>query len=196
MRDYLIIVTGLPRSGTSLLMQMLGAGGIPLLYDSERLPDKYNPYGYYEYQPIKGLTETSDISWLQSYKGYTVKIISPILIKLTIHFPAKIILMKRDLKEVIASQQKMAHEKEHLNSSFFSCDKNQLILIFEKHIKQTIEFIRHNPNLKLLVINFSEIFSNSEFIIDSINEFLDENLDKNKMRSVIKPELYRNRIEE
>ncbi len=193
-RDYLIIVTGLPRSGTSLLMQMLGAGGIPLLYDSERLPDEFNPYGYYEYKPINNLTKPSDIFWLQQYKGYAVKIVSPILVKLTIPFPSRIIYIKRDLQEVIASQQRMAYKNNFLNISSVLLDQKKLLNIFKKHTQQMMKSILHNPNLKLLEVTFYEIFANSENIIHSIDEFLDGDLDKNKMKSVIKPELYRNKV--
>ncbi len=193
-RDYLIIVTGLPRSGTSLLMQMLGAGGISLLYDSERLPDEFNPYGYYEHQIIHNLAKTSDISCLQQYKGYAVKIISPILVKLTITFPARIIYIKRDLQEVIVSQQKMSYKNKLLNISSLSLDQKKLLNIFEKHTQQMMSFILHNPNLKLLEVNFSEVFSHSENIINSIDKFLDGNLERTGMKSVIKPELYRNKV--
>lgn len=191
-RDYLIIVSGLPRSGTSLVMQMLEIGGIPILKDSERLPDEHNPYGYFEYQPINNLNETTDISYLQKYKGYAIKIVSPILAKITFSFPAKVIFLKRPLPEVIISQQKMAQKRNGIQIT--SVDTNHLLIIFEKHIRQTINSLYQNPNLKVLEVNFPEIFSNPKYIIDSINTFLDGNLDINKMYTVINPELYRNKI--
>lgn len=192
-RDYLIIVSGLPRSGTSLLMQMLENGGIPILKDSERLPDEHNPYGYFEYQPINNLNVIADISYLQNYKGYAIKIVSPILVKITISFPARVIFLKRPLPEVILSQQKMAQKRNDQQSA--PIDTNRLLIIFEKHIRQTINSLYRNPNLKVLEVNFPEIFSNPKYIIDSVNTFLDGNLDTNKMYTSISPELYRNKIE-
>jgi len=192
-RDYLIIVSGLPRSGTSLLMQMLEIGGIPILKDSERLPDEHNPYGYFEYQFVNNLNVTSNISYLQKYKGYAIKIVSPILAKISISFPARVIFLKRPLPEVILSQQKMARKRS--DNQFTFIDTNRLLIIFEKHIQQTINSLAQNPNLKVLEVNFPEIFSNPKYIIDSVNTFLDGGLDINKMYTSIKPELYRNRIE-
>ncbi|MGC8739119.1 MAG: hypothetical protein ACP5UA_10815 [Candidatus Hydrogenedens sp.] len=191
-RDYLIIVSGLPRSGTSLLMQMLEAGGIPILQDSVRLPDEHNPYGYFEYEPIKNLNIIRDISYLKKYKGYAVKIVSPLLIKMTISFPARVIFLKRPLPEVILSQQKMIKEKKDKNFSLIN--SSYLLRIFEKHTYQIMDSLFQNPHLKVLEIHFPEVFSNPKYIIDSINTFLDENLNTNNMYTVIKPELYHNKI--
>lgn len=194
MRDYLIIVTGLPRSGTSLLMQLLEAGGIPILCDSKRLPDEYNPCGYYEYEPISNLIKSSDTSWLEQYKGYAVKIISPILVRLIMPIPARIIYMKRDLQEVIQSQQKMVYQNNYLDIPSLLSDRKQLLNTFKKHTQQTMNYIFRYSNLTVLEVNFAEIFLNSENIINSIDEFLDGDLDKNRMKSVIKPELYRTKV--
>ncbi len=195
LRNYLIIVSGLPRSGTSLVMQMLSKGGIPVLQDSTRSPDKHNPNGYFEYQPINKLSKTLDISWLEKYTGYAVKIISPILAKLTIYFPTKIIFLNRPIPEIITSQEKMAMETGKTQTLSFSIDKHHLQLVFEKHIYQVKKILYQNPNLKVLEINFPEIFTNSENIINSIDTFLDGDLDKTCMRNIIKPELYRNKVE-
>ncbi len=188
-RDYLIIVSGLPRSGTSLIMQMLYAGGIPLLYDTNRPADIHNPLGYFEYQPIYNIENFSDISWLQQYKGHAVKIISPILAKLTISFPAKVIFVKRPLNEVILSQRKVAMDR----GNTLAIDDNQLITIFNKHINYLLNILEQNIYTYVLEIEFPEIFSDIDYVIQSLNKFLDGNLDVRKMRNVIHPELYRNK---
>ncbi|HOK08063.1 MAG TPA: sulfotransferase domain-containing protein [Candidatus Hydrogenedens sp.] len=188
-RDYLIIISGLPRSGTSLVMQILYAGGIPLLFDSERLPDNNNPYGYYEHSKIKALTKNSDLSWLNSYQGYAVKIVSPTLAKLNIQFPARIIFMMRSIQEIIESQQKMITRKTHLTLEQIKSE--DLYKIYEKHIQQTLNLLQINPYLKILKIEFSNLFHDTDNTIMKIIHFLDGELDIEKMKSVINPELYR-----
>ncbi len=190
-RDYLIIVSGLPRSGTSLVMQMLNAGGIPILYDLDRAPDNNNPLGYFEHKRIKNLSEAKDVSWLESYKGYAVKIVSPILSQISIPFPVKVIFLLRPLQEVIMSQRKMIHQD---NSSAKSIESNKLHSIFEKHIHQTLKILSQNPFVNVLGIDFPQIFINPEQIIEKLDNFLDGNLDKEKMKSTIHPNLYRNKM--
>lgn len=191
-RNYLIIVSGLPRSGTSLLMQMLNAGGIPILYDLDRAPDNDNPLGYFEYKRIKNLPEIKDMSWLESYKGYAVKIVSPILSQISISFPAKIIFLLRPLTEVIMSQRKMIQQQENMSTKLI--EPNKLQAIFEKHINQTLKILSQNPLLSVLKIDFPQIFINPEQTIEEIDRFLDGNLDRIKMKTAIQPELYRNKI--
>lgn len=191
-RNYLIIVSGLPRSGTSLLMQMLNAGGIPILYDLDRPPDNDNPLGYFEYKRIKNLPEIKDVSWLESYKGYAVKIVSPILSQISISFPAKIIFLLRPLTEVIMSQRKMIQQQENMSTKLI--EPNKLQSIFEKHINQTLKILSQNPFLSVLKIDFPKIFINPEQTIEEIDRFLDGNLDRIKMKTAIQPELYRNKI--
>ncbi|HOV34242.1 MAG TPA: hypothetical protein PLX23_12865 [Candidatus Hydrogenedens sp.] len=191
-RDYLIIVSGLPRSGTSLLMQMLSAGGIPILYDLDRPPNNNNPLGYFEHKRIKNLPETKDVSWLESYKGHAVKIVSPILSQISIPFPAKIIFLLRPLPEVIMSQRNMIQNQDKLSIKLIESDKLQSI--FEKHINQTLKILSQNPILEVLKIDFPKIFVDSEQIIKEIDKFLDGNLNKEGMRLSIHQNLYRNKI--
>jgi hypothetical protein len=194
-RDYLIIVTGLPRSGTSLLMQMLSAGGIPVLIDNQQCCDEHNPHGYFEYHRVMNLINDVDASWLQNYKGYAVKIISPILLKIRIDFPARVIWVNRNLEEVVISQLKMAQTRKTIENYSFPLNKEQLLHIFNKHIKQTRKYLSTHSQLKLLEVNFSDCFLNTDFIINSIECFLDGNLNKEQMKCVIDPTLYRNIFE-
>ena len=94
-----IIVSGLPRSGTSLMMQMLKAGGLEILSDDNRQADSDNPKGYLEYEPVKALRR--DNTWLQMAQGKAVKIISSLLPYLHRDLSYQIIFMKRPLAEVI-----------------------------------------------------------------------------------------------
>jgi len=106
-RQQITIVSGLPRSGTSLMMQMLAAGGLPPLTDGERTSDESNPRGYYEYEPVKRLR--TDRSWLPQAQGRVVKIIHLLLRELPVEgqFQYRVILMKRPIEEILASQRAM-----------------------------------------------------------------------------------------
>lgn len=105
MREDITVVSGVPRSGTSLVMQMLQAGGVPLLVDGVRPADEHNPRGYFEYEPVKGLA--GDASWLPQARGRAVKVIHVLLRSLPEGFDYRVILVRRDLRQVVASQDAM-----------------------------------------------------------------------------------------
>ena len=103
-----IVISGLPRSGTSMMMQMLYSGGLPVMTDELRTADEDNPKGYFEVERIKDLHKENDKSWLASYKGKAIKIISFLLLHLPSRVNYKVIFMERDLDEILASQKKNA----------------------------------------------------------------------------------------
>ena len=104
-REYLTIVSGLPRSGTSLMMQMLQAGGLPAFTDRVRSADESNPRGYFEFEPVKRLR--TDRSWLPQARGHAIKIIHLLLRELPLDgsLVYRIVFMQRPLEEVLASQR-------------------------------------------------------------------------------------------
>src|SRR6478736_4419274 len=106
-RDFVTVVSGLPRSGTSMMMQMLAAGGLPILTDNVRAPDESNPRGYLEYEAVKRLR--TDHSWLQQARGHAVKIIHLLLRELPIdgRFQYRVLFVERPIAEIIESQQIM-----------------------------------------------------------------------------------------
>ena len=105
MQDEIIIVSGLPRSGTSLMMQMLDSGGVPVVTDNVRTADPDNPRGYYEFEQVK--TIKHDASWLPDMRGKAFKMISQLLYELPSNQKYRIIFMERDLDEIVPSQEKM-----------------------------------------------------------------------------------------
>ena len=105
MENEIIIVSGLPRSGTSLMMQMLDNGGIEVVTDNVRTADTDNPRGYYEFEQVKKIKE--DVSWLPGTRGKAFKMVSQLLYELPASEKYRVIFMERDLDEMIRSQEKM-----------------------------------------------------------------------------------------
>jgi hypothetical protein len=105
MNSPIIVVSGLPRSGTSVMMQMLDNGGIPVVTDNIRTADTDNPRGYYEYEQVKKIRE--DAAWVPATRGKAFKMVSQLLYDLPAQEQYHVIFMERDLDEMLASQEKM-----------------------------------------------------------------------------------------
>ncbi|MFH1561543.1 MAG: sulfotransferase domain-containing protein [Patescibacteria group bacterium] len=175
----IIIVSGLPRSGTSMMMQMLQAGGIKILTDQKRKPDINNPKGYLEFEKTKDLQ--NDFSWMDLAEGKAVKIVSPLLASLPARDDYKIIFMERDLNEIIASQKKMAPTKEN---------DQQLLVAFEKHLKEIKDYLK---NKRVLFVDHRQVIKNPKRIAEKVSDFLATELNLNAMAKVVDPKLYRQR---
>ncbi|MBY9007851.1 MAG: sulfotransferase domain-containing protein [Candidatus Lokiarchaeota archaeon] len=184
-RDELIIVSGIPRSGTSLIMQMLRAGGMDILSDHKRKADKNNPKGYLELQAVKNLFK--DNSCLVKQTGKVVKVISHLLIYIPKNQLYKIIFINRNINEIIKSQQKMLRE----NTKNYS---KTLKKAFKKELSNVKLWINNQPNIELLNLNFKDIIKNPEKEINNIIKFLNISLNREKMINIIEPSLYRNEI--
>lgn len=183
----LTIVSGLPRSGTSLMMQLLAAGGLEPLTDELRTPDQSNPRGYFEYEPVKSLAR--DQSWLPSARGKVVKIIVQLLPFLPADLPLRIILMQRDLDEVLASQAKM------LNKSIPPGQWQVLKETFQKHWEQARQTFAARPGSSVMVVNHRELLTEPEAVLEQLVSFLaPANLQRRAMLAAIDPTLYRNRV--
>lgn len=187
MPQPLTIVTGLPRSGTSLLMQMLAAGGHPILTDQLRSPDEDNPRGYLEYEPVK--TTKQNPAWLASAPGHAVKIIHLLLADLPPDLPADIILIRRDLREVLASQRKMLAR----TGKSPKLPDAQLAPIFERQLTATLGLIHSRPRWRLLELNYADILQAPPTAAAALNAFLNHTLNEQKMIQAIDPALHRNR---
>ncbi|MFN5709772.1 MAG: sulfotransferase domain-containing protein, partial [Planctomycetota bacterium] len=160
----LTIVSGLPRSGTSLMMQLLAAGGLEPLTDQLRTPDQSNPRGYFEYEPVKSLAR--DQSWLPEARGKVVKIIVQLLAYLPPELPVRTILLERDLDEVLASQAKM------LNKSIPPAQWQTLKETFRKHWEQARQTFSLRPESSLIVVNYRELVTSPETVIARLERFL------------------------
>ena len=186
---FIPIVSGLPRSGTSLMMSMLAAGGLEVLTDHLRAPDDDNPVGYFELEEVKKLIK-GEHSWLARSNGKAVKVISTLLPYLPDGYRYRIIFMRRAMEEVLASQRRMLINRGE-NPDKGSDD--QMAEIFEKNLQQSERWINSQAHATRIDINYKQLIDNPRPLVAEINIFLGGGLDEDKMLGVIDPSLYRQR---
>ena len=184
---YIAIVSGLPRSGTSMMMKMLDAGGMEIISDGERKADEDNPRGYYEFEKVKKLQENA--SWLDFANKKAVKIIFNFLYNLPEDKYYKVIFMQRNLDEIIASQNKML--KRRGESSEVS--DVQLKQLFEQEIKKIKRWLSTQKNFDVLYLAYDRIIGDPVGSAHKVNAFLDKRLNEDKMVNVVDKSLYRNK---
>ncbi len=188
----MIVVSGLPRSGTSMMMKILEAGGLAVLTDALRTADDDNPKGYYEYERVKQL-DKGDSAWLATAQGKVVKVISALLVNLPPAHEYRVIFMQRRLAEVLASQRKMlAHRGEQMGAT----DDEALAALFEKHLQATKAWLQTQPNIKVIDVDYNQMLVEPMPYLQAINHFLDDRLDIAQMTRAIDPTLYRNRTDQ
>ena len=187
--ESVIIVTGLPRSGTSMLMQMLAAGGMSILSDGLRQADEDNPRGYFEFEPVKNLLK--DSKWLFEGRGRAIKIVAPLLTALPPGLPCRVILSERDLEEVLDSQERMLVRR---NQPLAATPERRRMLKDEyaRTLGRVKAMLRRRPDTQLLVIEHCAAISDPLVTAERMNKFLGGGLDVAKMVAAIDPTLHRN----
>ncbi|MFN0137403.1 MAG: sulfotransferase family protein [Phycisphaerae bacterium] len=185
-RDYLTIVSGLPRSGTSMMMRMLSEGGIPPLIDNVRTADEDNPNGYYEFEPVKKTKQ--DASWLKQASGMVVKMVYRLLYDLPAGYSYRIVFMKRKLEEVIKSQEVML--ERHGKAGGASDD--EIIALFKSELARCDEWIGQRANFQVLYMDYNELMSSPKPAVQALDAFLG-NMNQDAMLHVVDPKLYRQR---
>lgn len=188
-KDYIIVVSGLPRSGTSMMMKMLEAGGQPILTDNLREADANNPNGYYEFERVKQLPD-GDYGWVAEAGGKVVKIVTGLIMNLPSDAKYKVIFMQRAMKEVLSSQKKMLGR---LGREDDRVEDEKMKKIYQEHLKQVNAWISKQPNIEVLYVNYNTMLGNPLESLIKVNEFLGGEMDVNVMAGVINKELYRER---
>lgn len=183
-----VVVSGLPRSGTSMMMKMLAEGGLEVVSDALRTADDDNPNGYFEFEPVKQLGE-GQAHWLAEAGGKVVKIISSLLEYLPPGHHYKIIFMERELAEVLASQQKMLKNRQEQSAVADA----ELRAQFEKHLAAIKYWLARQPNMDVLYVSYNAMLADPQTLVPRLVEFLGLPLDAAKMVAVPSPTLYRNR---
>jgi hypothetical protein len=184
-----VIVSGLPRSGTSLMMQMLGAGGLSLLTDAHRPPDESNPRGYFEYSPVKRM-HIGETAWLSQAGGRGVKIVSALLRALPDGVAAQVLFMQRDLSEVVRSQQAML---ERLGKPVQASDADSLAEEYASHLSAVRAWLAVRPSTTFLDVPYSGLVCEPSEHVPRIAAFLGGALDTAAMVGVVDLTLYRER---
>jgi hypothetical protein len=188
--EVITIVTGLPRSGTSMMMQMLVAGGLPPLTDGIREADISNPRGYYEYDKAKQLG--SDADWISEGKGKVVKIVAqllPLLPRKIDGAPAhyRIVFMERALEEVVSSQRAMLDRQQRKGAGL---DQTRLAEIFFGQL-QKIQTVITDRGIPCIRVQHAEAIRDPLSVANQLNRFFDKSLDTTALAGAVDPTLYR-----
>jgi hypothetical protein len=188
-RDWITVVSGLPRSGTSLAMQMLRAGGVPVLADDARPADADNPAGYLEYAPVA--RSARDASWVASAPGHAVKVIYALVRHLPATHAYRVLWMRRDLGEVIASQQAMLARRGALDDAGLRPER--LAEVFAQQLAECEAWIAQQPSFRLRALDYAAMIADPPRAAQEIDAFLGGGLDVAAMASVVDAALYRQR---
>jgi hypothetical protein len=183
------IVSGLPRSGTSLMMQMLAAGGMPILSDGERRADADNPKGYLEWERIKQLPK--DPGCIAEAEGKAVKVISQLLLSLPPAHEYRLIFMQRPLPEVMKSQDEMLRRRGTFDAD---ADNSAIAQAFQDHLYQVYTFLNSKPNVVVRRVQYHTVLREPKQTAESIAQFLQVPLDIEAMARQVDETLYRQRV--
>lgn len=188
--EPIVVVSGLPRSGTSMMMRMLEAGGVSVLSDGERAADIDNPKGYFELERIKNLEKETDKSYLRAARGKAVKVISFLIKDLPDENDYRVVFMRRDLDEVLASQQKMI---DRLGSADTDAEAAAMKEAFRNDIARVRVLSRRRANFALCEVRYQDAIADPAAASRAVNAFLGGQLDEAAMRAAVDASLYRNR---
>ena len=187
------IVSGLPRSGTSLMMQILAAGGIPPMTDALRSPDDSNPRGYLEFEAVKRLK--ADRSWLPQARGHALKVIHLLLPELvgapgTEGLRFRVVMMRRPVAEVVASQRAMLARQGRTAAALPDA---QLGRMFLDQLERAERLLAGRPEFTLHTVQYPALLAGPAAEIARLNAFLGGGLDEAAMARQVDPALYRER---
>jgi len=187
-QEVITIVSGLPRSGTSMMMKMLEAGGMLALTDDIRTADEDNPKGYYEFERVKQIE--SDQAWLDDAKGKAVKMVSALLKHLPPSYSYNVIFMRRQIEEVLASQQKMLARRGEATDAV---SDERLAGLFAKHVEMIEAWLDNQPNIDVLYVDYGQVLEKPLVQAQRVNLFLGSTLTAENMVCIVDPDLYRQR---
>jgi hypothetical protein len=188
MGSEVVVVSGLPRSGTSMMMRMIVAGGIPALTDGLRSADEDNPNGYFELEAVK--TTKQDPSWLRDAPGKVVKLVHVLVKDLPATHRYRLVMMHRDLDEVIASQRKMLARSGKQGGAI---TPESLRKVFESQMEGISRWLGAQSNFRVLHANYNEVLKSPTSEAARVAGFLDVSSAAQAMAGAVDPALYRNK---
>ena len=184
--DTIVIVSGLPRSGTSMMMKMLEAGGLEPLTDNIRTADEDNPKGYFEFERVKQIE--NDKAWLEDARGRVVKLISALLKHLPPSYNYKVIFMRRAMPEILASQRQMLIRR---GEPADAVPDDKMAAMFDKHVAQVESWLAAQPNIETIYVSYNEVMKAARPHAEGINAFLGGSLNVEAMAEAADLSLYR-----
>lgn len=185
---FVTIVSGLPRSGTSMMMQMLAAGGLPVLTDQVRASDEDNLRGYLEFEPVKAVKR--DASWVADAVGKAVKVVYLLLKDLPAAHEYRVLFMRRDLAEIVGSQQAMLARRGEPGAPV---PNREMADVFARQLKKTDQWLAAQSNFRLLDVGYRDVITDPQNQSRRVSEFLELPLDVVAMTAAVDPSLYRQR---
>ena len=189
--NTVVVVSGLPRSGTSMMMKMLEAGGLEVLTDGQRTADNDNPEGYYEFERVKQMPN-GDVGWLPDAQGNVVKVISALLQHLPAAYEYRVLFMRRAYPEILASQKKMLQARGRPTDTV---SDEEMTRLYQKHLQDVDAWLARQPNTQVLEVSYNAMVSDPASLVPQVNAFLGGQLDTAAMLQAVIPTLYRNRQE-
>jgi hypothetical protein len=180
------VVSGLPRSGTSLMMQMISAGGMPVLTDGLRSADDNNPKGYLEWEAAKSLPKNPEL--IAGAEGKVVKIISALLFSLPAGYEYRVVFMRRPLEEIVASQDKMF---QRLGKEVPPASNETVFTAFQQHLTKVKTWLSQQSNISVLYVDYAAAVQNPREEAGKISQFLGLSFDVDAMARQVMQSLHR-----
>jgi LPS sulfotransferase NodH len=180
------IVSGLPRSGTSMMMKVLEAAGMEVFTDNLRVADEDNPKGYFELEQVKALKEGDD-SWVKDARGKVVKVISSLLEYLPSTYKYKVVFMRREITEILASQKQMLIRRGEPSEG----DDQKMAEMFQEHLKRVRVWLANQPNMEVLYVDYNALMADPAPQVKAMAEFLGLSDHLEAMLAVPDKNLYR-----
>jgi len=187
--EPIVVVSGLPRSGTSMIMKMLEAGGLAVLTDGLRTADEDNPKGYYEVERVKRLAQEADKGWLAEARGKGLKVISYLLKSLPSTFNYKVVFIRREMEEVLASQRKMLARRGETEET----PPERMRALFEDDLWRASYQLKRRAEFETMELHYSAVLARPLEEAQRLAAFLGGGLDAEAMAAAVDPQLYRNR---
>jgi hypothetical protein len=183
------VVSGLPRSGTSMMMQALVAGGLEAFTDAERAADASNPKGYFEHRAVMALA--TDNRFVADAVGKVVKVVAPLLPFLPPSYTYKVVFMERDMEEVLLSQNRMIEQqRRHTGDKAFRVGLEDA---FHTQLMKAEKWASRNPSVEVLRVPYHEVLGSAYEVMERVNRFLGAELDVEAMVASVDPALHRSR---
>lgn len=190
-RPVVTVVSGLPRSGTSMLMRLVEAAGVPVMSDDIRAANQDNPHGYYEFERVKRLRDGDD-AWVPDADGRVVKVISALLEYLPDSCDYRVLFVLRELDEVLASQRKMLKNRGEERDA---AGEAELRGLYEEHLAHIRGWLDARPNFDVLYVDHRRMVLSPESEVEAVARFLDRGDRTPDMVAAVDPSLYRQRVE-